>query len=187
MKGLWQGSEIIKIDKISRKLATEFTPKEYILEIATGQPHSILYSINKTDPLGPAPSNPENDSQFHNWETAIQKWFQTSGRIVLQPLIISGVDDVHTEKNRPQINLLQTDFSLASQSISISILSPFPIQAITAEFDSELVRVLKTNATQFIIHVPQNITAGIHTLVISAIDTYGNRQTIEKEINIREQ
>ncbi|MEK7636570.1 MAG: transglycosylase domain-containing protein [Patescibacteria group bacterium] len=187
LKGLWQGSEIIKIDKISRKLATEFTPKEYILEVASGQPHSILYSINKNDPLGPAPSNPENDSQFNNWEIAIQKWFQTSGRFVPQPLIIPGVDDVHTEKNLPQISILKTDFSLTEKFISVSILSPFPIQTITAEFNSESARVLKTNATQFILYFPSDVAVGINTLSISAIDTYGNRQTIEKEISIREQ
>ncbi len=33
--------------------------------------HSILYYVNKNDPLGPAPSDPNQDPQFKNWEQAV--------------------------------------------------------------------------------------------------------------------
>ncbi|MBI2062657.1 MAG: penicillin-binding protein [Candidatus Yanofskybacteria bacterium] len=36
--------------------------------------HSILYYINKNDPTGPYPLNLYSDSQFSNWEDAVQKW-----------------------------------------------------------------------------------------------------------------
>ena len=45
---------------------------------ASGQPHSILYFINKNDPTGPAPSNPANDPQYHNWEVGVQNWETTN-------------------------------------------------------------------------------------------------------------
>lgn len=35
------------------------------------QPHSILYYVNKNDPLGPIPS-PQNDTQFPNWEWTVR-------------------------------------------------------------------------------------------------------------------
>jgi len=38
--------------------------------------HSILYYVNKSDPLGPAPQNPADDPQFINWETAIMDWLR---------------------------------------------------------------------------------------------------------------
>jgi membrane carboxypeptidase/penicillin-binding protein len=34
--------------------------------------HSILFYVNKNDPLGPIPSNPGGDIQFSNWEWAVQ-------------------------------------------------------------------------------------------------------------------
>ena len=40
----------------------------------TGGVHSILYWVDKDNPRGPQPSNPNNDPQFHNWETAVQTW-----------------------------------------------------------------------------------------------------------------
>ncbi len=36
--------------------------------------HSILYWVDKNNPLGPAPINPQNDPQFTLWETSIQNW-----------------------------------------------------------------------------------------------------------------
>ncbi len=40
--------------------------------------HSILFSVNKDDPLGPVPSNPRRDPQFILWEKGVQEWFGNS-------------------------------------------------------------------------------------------------------------
>jgi 1A family penicillin-binding protein len=39
-----------------------------------GELHSILYWVDKNNPRGPIPSNPNNDPQFNNWEYAIKRW-----------------------------------------------------------------------------------------------------------------
>ena len=36
--------------------------------------HDILYYVDKNNPQGPQPSNPEKDSQFYNWEEPTLKW-----------------------------------------------------------------------------------------------------------------
>jgi membrane peptidoglycan carboxypeptidase len=36
--------------------------------------HSILYFVNKDDPRGPQPANPNNDPQFSLWEYPISLW-----------------------------------------------------------------------------------------------------------------
>jgi len=40
--------------------------------------HTILYYVNKDDPLGPPPSTPGDDPQFKNWEEAVHRWFGVS-------------------------------------------------------------------------------------------------------------
>jgi len=37
-----------------------------------GGPHTILYYVDRSDPLGPYPSNPARDSQFSNWEASVR-------------------------------------------------------------------------------------------------------------------
>lgn len=45
--------------------------------------HSILFFVNKNDPNGPYPSNPNDDSQYENWETSVQSWkIQTYGGLL---------------------------------------------------------------------------------------------------------
>lgn len=36
--------------------------------------HSILYWVDKNNPRGPRPQNPENDSQFTRWEYSVLEW-----------------------------------------------------------------------------------------------------------------
>jgi len=36
--------------------------------------HSILYYINKENPLGPAPQNPADDPEYIFWETGVKNW-----------------------------------------------------------------------------------------------------------------
>ncbi|MDI6717677.1 MAG: transglycosylase domain-containing protein [Patescibacteria group bacterium] len=41
-----------------------------------GQIHDILYYVDKNDPLGPVPKNPQNDPQFYLWENPAQNWLR---------------------------------------------------------------------------------------------------------------
>lgn len=40
----------------------------------TGGMHSILHFVDKDDPNGPYPSNPQSDSQYENWEYGVSVW-----------------------------------------------------------------------------------------------------------------
>lgn len=53
------------------------TPQKPILAgdyAYNNQLHTILYYVSKNDPTGPAPTNPDADPQFHNWETSLLTW-----------------------------------------------------------------------------------------------------------------
>lgn len=76
------------MNKILPNLAVEsFTPpipddpnlKPILRGVINGEPHSILYFVNKNDPTGPMPSNPWNDPQFKNWEYAVKVWAANNG------------------------------------------------------------------------------------------------------------
>jgi 1A family penicillin-binding protein len=44
------------------------------LESTFATAHDILYFVNKDDPRGPYPTNPESDSQFSLWEYPVSVW-----------------------------------------------------------------------------------------------------------------
>ncbi|MBX4189814.1 penicillin-binding protein [Candidatus Parcubacteria bacterium] len=49
------------------------------------QYHTILYYVNRENPLGPFPSDPFNDSLFNNWEWAVQHYFVPNPTISPSP------------------------------------------------------------------------------------------------------
>ncbi len=106
LSGEWRGGQTYKVDRITQKLATEFTPPELIENKAINQVHSILYWLSKDDPNGPAPANPAGDSQFINWETPVRAWAASQGLIDQTVDSIPKIyDDVHQPGNLPRLVL----------------------------------------------------------------------------------
>jgi membrane peptidoglycan carboxypeptidase len=61
--------------------------------------HSELYYINRLDPLGPPPNNPNSDGQFKYWEYGVERWKeQTLGALVgsSTPIDISTSSEPNT-------------------------------------------------------------------------------------------
>lgn len=106
LRGLWIGGESYFIDRISGKLATEYTPEQTREEKIITNPHSILYWVNKKDPLGPKPENPEKNSQFELWEVPVLKWVENAGiKTETIDTIPKETDDVHKPEFSPQITI----------------------------------------------------------------------------------
>jgi penicillin-binding protein 1A len=184
LKGLWQGGSAVSIDRISRRIATDLTPKDFIEEIAVGEPHSILFWVQKIDPTGAPPSNPTNDPQFTHWEEAVQKWLLETNYTRPFSLILPGTDNIHTEENKPVILLQETDIVPTQKEILLSITSAFPIQEVLVRFDNLSLPVKQRGTHAYSVLLPETFDTGFHSIAIFAQDTYGNKQTLEKEIAI---
>ena len=108
LRGHWQGNESFFIDKISGKLATEYTPRETLEEKVITNVHTILYWVDRSDILGPAPADPGSNPQFSHWEIPLQNWWaQNKGRYGIITLNDKPnlMDDVHTDSSRPIISI----------------------------------------------------------------------------------
>ncbi len=105
LRGFWQGNENYFVDKISGKLATEHTPEETKEERVLTDVHSVLYWINKNDPLGPKPENPADDPQFTLWETPVRKWAEGRGLINAVNDAPREHDNVHKPELSPKIKI----------------------------------------------------------------------------------
>ncbi|MFH0803716.1 MAG: PBP1A family penicillin-binding protein [Candidatus Tagabacteria bacterium] len=79
LAGEWKGGITYLINSATKKRATESTPKELVQEKVLTQVHSILYWVNKDNPLGPIPENPGLDSQFSLWEKPVRDWVLRQG------------------------------------------------------------------------------------------------------------
>jgi len=123
LRGKWKGGISEKIDLISQKRATTFTPVETTKEYLTGGVHSILYWLDKENPRSDAPVTPENDPQYRSWEYGVSQWLSLSGYVPEPiPSLPSGFDDVHTKENQPIVSIsgLGAASFKSSQSITLA-------------------------------------------------------------------
>ncbi len=107
LAGFWQGNNAYFVDKISGGLATEMTPVETKEQRVIRQVHSILYWVDKNNPTGPPPINPESDFQFRLWEHPVRNWALANGMTDQDISIIpASNDNIHTPDSSPQISIL---------------------------------------------------------------------------------
>lgn len=106
LNGEWRGEQKYLIDKISQKLATEFTPPELIEEKTITQVHSILHWVDRNNPSGNKPDNPGNDPQYQIWEIPIAKWAQENNiKNQTTEDIPKEKDDIHKLEYSPKLNI----------------------------------------------------------------------------------
>lgn len=115
----------IAIDKISGLLASSSTPPELIIEKEFSAPHSILYYIDKNDPLGDYPKKPSDDPQFNGWEGAVMKWFQKQNATstISTSTPPTKTDDIHTAENLPVITItnLAKNQEITNPNLTVNI------------------------------------------------------------------
>lgn len=118
-------SEIqVKVDKYTNKLIPQACldtyPSEYITEKTFREVHDILYYVDKDNPEGPIPDNPEKDPQFERWEEPVKKWAKENGYLESKP----PEEDcgLRADQNKPKITLTnpQNMSTLTTNQLQIS-------------------------------------------------------------------
>ncbi len=190
LRGIWQGNETYTIDTFSGKLATDLTPPETKKEIAIPNVHSILYWVDKNDPLGPAPINPANDYQFDSWEYGVQQWLLSNPQASsTKP---AEYDNLHTEQNKPVITILspKTNDAFGKDSrvtVVFSTTSPFPIKKVAFYLNNELIDMFDT--PQYVLNfVPSSVNSvitGTNVFKVVVYDSFYNRGEASVNIQIK--
>ncbi len=139
LRGLWQGGENFYVDSVSGGLATDFTPKESRIEKVLTNVHSILYWVDKNNPTGPTPKNPENDPQFKNWEYGVRNWLNRNyvpnvsagsiptysdtvhQAIISIPVTMTGIEDGAEVKDGDKIKVYISMDSVTIKNIDIYV------------------------------------------------------------------
>lgn len=189
LNGEWLGDKKYLIDNISGKLATEFTPPELIKEKVLVQIHSILYWIDKNNPNGNKPINPENDSQFKLWEIPVRKWAEnTNIKDQTENDLPKEKDDIHKPEYAPIIKIEHPTenqiFNLNSViTIKISHQSKFGLGQVDYYFNNNYLGSLNQEPYVFTFN-PSNFETNMNESEIKIIAYDKIRNKTEKTILI---
>lgn len=177
----------VKIDRVTGKLATPFTPPELVEERGYGQPHTILFFIDKDDPRGPAPEHPENDQQFASWEQAVTEWASRQNVLPAEPP--TEFDDVHLPENVPSVRFIQPEDASTLDSRTVYVQMDATSRRGVSHIEYYLgdepapISSFRYPHAQPLI-IPNRFPKGFHRLTAKAFDDVGNVATTSITINL---
>ncbi len=190
LRGIWQGGVSYKIDTVSGKVATQYTPAATTKEIVFDDVHSILNWLDPNDPLGPAPTNASSSSQYPYWEYAVSQWMTTT-YLPAHPdfkevpaaaqIIPTATDDVHVPANFPMVTItspLNGTTVDPSQRMTVNFTESgkYPLQKADLYVNGNYITTNNTSLATFSF-TPNDVgaTAGINTIEIDAYDSVLNQ------------
>ena len=182
--GELSGAEPVRIDKMSGKLATEYTPYTQIQEKKFLEAHNILHYVNINDPLGDPLSDPNHEPQYSLWEEPIMVWAKDKGyEAEAAP---TEYDDIHLPELKPDISWQFPNNNDTVRDVSFSMRvntdAPREVRRVEYFMDDNLVGTSYNSPFNYSYQVNPFLGNGRHQLKAIAFDDQDNFQS--KTINI---
>ncbi len=178
---------IIRIDKMSGKLATEYTPYTQIEERKYLEVHNILHYVNTNDPLGDPLDDPNNDPQYSLWEEPVQAWAEEQGYLTEEPP--TEYDDIHLPELQPNVSWLSpsNNSTISQGNFTLSAVADAPRGIERLEFfvDDEKVGEVYNSPYTYNYQVDPFLNNGNHTLKVIAFDDLDNFKEASIDINLQ--
>ncbi len=188
LRGSQGGGITLQIDKVTGKIATTSTPKQYITERTYIPAHSILHYVYKDDPQGPTPDDPNQDPQYEIWEVAIQDWIRREKEAnpdwdVSFEEPPTEYDDIHSLELIPEVEIVYPAEGeiLTSRQLDTDIRATARrgVGKVIYQIDDKYVGVVKKYPFN-LNYLMTGFVDGEHTLTVIVEDDVGN--TVEKEV-----
>ncbi len=193
LDGTISGEKILKIDKYSGKLATEFTPESAIIEKVFPDAHCILHYLYKDDPRGSIPENPTtSDLAYVSWEGAVQSWItrknQKEGIELSSEAPPTEFDDLHLPENKPQVNFIfpSNGTTISDMQINASVTAFAKRGVVKVEYylDNVLLNTVYAPNLDLSYSFKSYFNKGIHKLRAIAYDDVENSTEVSIDLNI---
>ncbi|KKW45796.1 MAG: Penicillin-binding protein, 1A family [Parcubacteria group bacterium GW2011_GWB1_56_8] len=115
--------------------------------------HSILYSVDRDDPVGAPPQNPTNDPQFENWEPGVLLWASQNIPNFASFNQAAGAATVAGAHQTPPSITIQApargDFIRGPVNLRAQISAQNPLSRVRIYFNNQLVKDLSGGLPSF--------------------------------------
>ncbi|MEK7228151.1 MAG: PBP1A family penicillin-binding protein [Patescibacteria group bacterium] len=177
LRGIWQGNKSVWVDKITGKLATTDTPVEAREERVVTNVQDTLYWIDRSNPRGPAPTNPYSDPQFSLWNAGVQKWWEENKyrfTITTDSDIPTDYETIHTTDTKPKIEIFGLPTQMRSVDravINIGSSGQYPITSVDILINDNYITTLASPFRFVFIPKDHGYLPGKYTLRVVAVNT----------------
>ena len=177
---------IVEIDSLSGKLATEYTPYTTREEKIYSKVHNILHYVDIDNPLGDLLINPSDEPQYDLWEDVVQTWLEEQGHTTEE--LPTDFDDIHLEKLKPSIRIESPDnnkdINNSNILIEVKTESLRGIRRVEYFIDSQKIGTSTNQPFDFNYQINPFLSSGYHELKAIAFDDLDNWQEDIISINL---
>lgn len=186
--GIMPGT-VVTLDRASEKLATTNTPASYREERVFTEYHTSIKYIDKNDPLGSEPVDPNQDPYYIPWESAVSNWISRkeaeTGIHIEQKQPPTEYDDIHIPVNVPFLSILSSNVDEKNNiTVSVNASAPRGLRTLRIFLDNLFVGAETDGDLSISGFIPNEITYGQHTLKVVVCDDVDNCATQTSEIMI---
>jgi len=177
--------EKVRIEKTTKKLATDDCPPESVEEVTIRSAHSILFYVEKDNPRGEVPKNPAADPQYSNWESAVQAWAGKDNKGITQ--IPKDTTDVCSPAKKPKISITSPTGGLIKEdtiTVSASVTAPNGVKSVDFAVDGASIGSASAEpySAEFYTGRFEN---GFHTVSASVTDKIGQKASAQVTIETK--
>ncbi|HVY36051.1 MAG TPA: PBP1A family penicillin-binding protein [Candidatus Paceibacterota bacterium] len=189
LRGIWMGNQTVVLDKVTGMLATDNTPPESREEKVITDVKSSLYWIDKSDPRGPVPSDPNKDPEYHLWEPAVETWWEANKGNYQQTTandLPVGYDTAHSNATGiVSISGLPDQLGTSDiKTVSISFTGTYGLKSADVYIDGDYVTTLSAPFRFVFSPGDYGYLPGDHEIKVVGTDTIYNRFTTSKKFTI---
>jgi membrane peptidoglycan carboxypeptidase len=175
----------VTVDKISGKLATDFTPPETREDRTYGAVHDILFYINKDDPRGATPPDPA-DPMYQPFEDSAAHWATENNIAASTPP--TEYDDVHMPQDKPTVNFVNPyDSGAVGTDFSANVNASSRRGVVRVVFALDGTKIGESdgggNSFHANLSIPAGTVVGFHTLTATAEDDLFNSASASINVN----
>ncbi len=180
------GTTQVVIDRLTGKLATDFTPASTRETRSYNELHDILYYVNKDDPRGPAPTNPADDPMYQPWEDAVARWATANNIVAQKPP--TEYDDLHRPEYKPTVGWLSPveGGTIAARTIVLQAAASAPRGVVRVDYsiDGQFLGTGYAPSFQITAIVPNGLERGFHALAATAYDDIDDNASATISVNV---
>ncbi len=136
--------------------------------------HSILFYVDRADPLGPEPTNPGADPQFNAWEEAIRAWAEKNNQLSSEELVDNS--ELIKPENKPTLVINSPiEGGVVNEKflgVSVTASAPRGIKTIKYQLNETIMAGLgqETETTLSL----EGLSNGYQKITVTACDDVGN-------------
>jgi 1A family penicillin-binding protein len=190
LRGKWQGNETVVIDAVTGLRATDATPPEARVERVITNVHTILQWVDKSNPRGPAPTNPARDPQYSLWESAVQAWWNNhmyEYNVTTPDSLPTDYENVHgSTKATLSIKGLSSSIDVDdNESISIEYKGDYPLKSVDLYVNDNYLTTLSSSPFKFIFSPKEyGYQPGQYTFKAIGTNSIFSKTTVEERFRI---